>query len=959
MEDNSFLYFTQDEVLSKIDIDPRLIDSFKRVMAKMQGYYNANGYTSQRNFKEYFEKYLLNSGENNLRFYVNKIEKPGVGGFYCKGRHEICINENNFQMSSDRLDSVLCHEFTHFIVMHSLMRGQADPQIINGGFINESLTEMMTQQMYPNSNAYEAQVTMQKYANLLSNQVNNYSKFLQGHVDARWSSSEWNNFEAAANRFQKDFDEKGYITLAEARNNVNFVDAQRRLINLFIRPTSEKTFEQYCEDISKLIDRPVPDQEFVNSVVSNMDKTMIKSLRINSPSINEFLEKKLARVRDLVKDSKKYNGKNVYEFEFAGRTFTLDENLNLEGSLVGMQKGWSPQTRIMTLQSNGEKLQINVDEIDFKSREKEIQSELEELSSYYSKDSTRNLSMIDKAIEQSGELSKIEKFTLPMVGIDGKKTPYTIYVATYGDKMVVLNNYEQLNNMSNVQLNRFIGMTHSDPSKAAIYSEKIGVIENGMVFTTLNEKQISNRAILEYSKQLGKNISLEELSKAIEKYKSGDFYSESDTEEIIKSEALKLLAEEKFASLTDEQKQKYIELAKENSDRFIVTMKDGKVEVAAIHGSQIINAFNGKRQVLYDSKGKGSYNELYEELRKSKGETKLDDRPSIQVDKDGNILVEKKEKDVEVKLTNEEKLAQATQELESLRQQYGVVATQMEELMKRNAETPIPNYQEQLNKLMAQRDSISEKMRTPMWQQKTYQQIIDEEKQTQHKAVIFQVERLLGTHITPTAGFVYDNELNMPRQTLKDTSALRQEQGAIFKQLEQLYYDGELDLKTYNNMKMEILKEFDGMVAKAPKPVQPPVRDNSEYTQQQEQNPTPVQHPYINQDVREQVEESELRKKYGYDEMSPEEKERFDSNIKRKFTKQPEKKKEQEPTDKTKLEEQRRELRRKQFEERARAMGLNLEQIANLDSIFMQQEMIEQQALEESEEIEHSHGMFM
>ena len=40
MEDSSFIYFTQDDVISKIDIDTRLVDSFKRVMKRLQDYFN-------------------------------------------------------------------------------------------------------------------------------------------------------------------------------------------------------------------------------------------------------------------------------------------------------------------------------------------------------------------------------------------------------------------------------------------------------------------------------------------------------------------------------------------------------------------------------------------------------------------------------------------------------------------------------------------------------------------------------------------------------------------------------------------------------------------------------------------------------------------------------------------------------------------------------------------------------
>ena len=46
MNDKSFLELTNEEILSKIKIDPRLREPFKRVMQKMQAYFNANGYTA-------------------------------------------------------------------------------------------------------------------------------------------------------------------------------------------------------------------------------------------------------------------------------------------------------------------------------------------------------------------------------------------------------------------------------------------------------------------------------------------------------------------------------------------------------------------------------------------------------------------------------------------------------------------------------------------------------------------------------------------------------------------------------------------------------------------------------------------------------------------------------------------------------------------------------------------------
>lgn len=117
---------------------------------------------------------------------------------------------------------------------------------------------------------------------------------------------------------------------------------------------------------------------------------------------------------------------------------------------------------------------------------------------------------------------------------------------------------------------------------------------------------------------------------------------------------------------------------------------------------------------------------------------------------------------------------------------------------------------------------------------------------------------------------------------------------------------------------------------------------------QQEQ--IPVQKPYINSDVQQQVEERDLKDKL--QEQTPLYKPYINSEVRQKVEERLDK-------SKSELEEQRRELRRMQFQERANAMGLNFEQVTNLDNLFMQQKIIEQQNLERVEEVEHSNGMTM
>ena len=54
MDDKSFVNLISDDVLNEIKIDTRLKAPFKRVVKKMQAYFNANGYTTQRDYKTFF-----------------------------------------------------------------------------------------------------------------------------------------------------------------------------------------------------------------------------------------------------------------------------------------------------------------------------------------------------------------------------------------------------------------------------------------------------------------------------------------------------------------------------------------------------------------------------------------------------------------------------------------------------------------------------------------------------------------------------------------------------------------------------------------------------------------------------------------------------------------------------------------------------------------------------------------
>ncbi len=249
--------------------------------------------------------------------------------------------------------------------------------------------------------------------------------------------------------------------------------------------------------------------------------------------------------------------------------------------------------------------------------------------------------------------------------------------------------------------------------------------------------------------------------------------------------------------------------------------------------------------------------------------------------------------------TDAEYLAEYTEKLDELRIKYRQVANEIENLMIKNSQSPIADYQKQLENLISQRDLINERMEQTNSSRKTYEWIIQNQKETEHKNRIGQVERLLGIQITSNAGFIYDNELQVPRSVSKDTSTLRQEQGKINQQLDELYYDGKIDIKTWQTMKSEIGKEYDKMITSAPKPVNQAQSNtqSSNVNKNNQQNPQGETTPISKEEIVDKTENiperfasaydnvfdsklvESMREKYGYADMSEDEQERFDQKL--------------------------------------------------------------------------------
>ena len=640
MEDKSFINLLTEENLAKINIDPRLVDSFKRVMKKMQVYFNSNGYTSERDYQAFFYEYLLNpDNTKNLSLFLNdEPSKIGADGFYTNDGKRICIDESNSR-KDENLDSTLCHEFIHFLVMRGIIDEQyADPQIRFGGFINEALTEMLNRQMYPNSGAYEPQVSMMEFANLLSNNVNNYSMFLRGNIDAKgYGASAWNNFVANAKAYQSKWKGKPFL-MSDARKDKLYINAQRELINSKISCHLIKSFSDYTEKIDILMQRPAPDLEYMETFFENMDINLLNNLGLRNPELSSILKQKLQEYREISSSYEKYGNKDIYEFEILGRKIGIDKDRNLYGANgLLYQTTWNPNTGIYEFKTGNESVKLDISQIDFKNWKTRAGERQQEIAQYFSQNAKDDVKSVEQVAKNNG-LVKLEKFTLPSVG--GKKNSTVIYVATYNDRIEVLNNPTQIGTMENINSAQYIGVTSLDPKVGAIYSKPLGSIDNGIVYSKYNQKNLHSRTIHLLAKKITPTLTEEQIDKLVEQYKASDEYDVEDnlSPEQLQEFAIMQYAESQYDRIPYEQKKELYDKVVKSNERFIISTKDGKINVSLLFGDEITTAFQGQSVVLVDTKGKGLYNEQYETLSRS-APVKTTSNPSvIKTNEDGNII---------------------------------------------------------------------------------------------------------------------------------------------------------------------------------------------------------------------------------------------------------------------------------------------------------------------------------
>jgi len=412
MEDKSFLYFTQDEVISKMNIDPRIKDAFKNVFIKIQNYLNKKGYIDEINYFDLLYKSMLDNDEPfSIKIDDTHSFLSGFEGKHDWTKNEILINASNLQ--SDVLENILCHEIVHFLSENlsskyftSVAQDAVDGKIeipfttcryvnLDSGFTEEALTEMVTSEiMQQDIMSYHNQIQIQSYFNeLVGEDV--IKNFLNGFVYKDLNKikeyiSHINNFE------QKFLNEEDAVIIED---NPDLVLAQRELIQTFLKPKDIRNIEDYIYSYEKLLNRPIKDIDYINDIISQMDKMVL-----GNSDDKDYANKKskIEEIKKILEKKHYFGDKEIYQFQFSNRTLGITPEGAVYGDLENIGIDNSVPNTIVLWGEDGKNISLDFTNLVFTSNYEKFDIDLNDAKkSFYTHNPKLNHPRISSKVRQT------------------------------------------------------------------------------------------------------------------------------------------------------------------------------------------------------------------------------------------------------------------------------------------------------------------------------------------------------------------------------------------------------------------------------------------------------------------------------------------------------------------------------------------------------------------------------
>ena len=626
---NSFVELLKKENFERLAIDEDLAPSVKRVLTRIQAFFDANSYSENKDYADLLKNCLIEDSDEKLSIRYAELS-GGVAGHYIHGKDfkNQCI-EINKKVSEARTDAendhTLCHEFIHFLVMRGNRDEKfADEDIIGGGFINEALTESLARQIFPGkSNSYEPQVRMLDFANIMTGQRNNYKLFLaNGKVDAAQRIAYWMNFSVIADRYQRKTKNNPLLNfdMSLAGKDEDYLAAQRFLIGNTIRAHMVEQFDDYAKALEKIQSRPVKDEEWTEAFVTKMDESLARRLCGNgkeSQKRREYVTALLKKFRSIPEGLEKYDGREVCEFTKDGITIVIDQEGKVECHGKPYKQYTISQDADKTIRSVIVKTIDDEDHVfsvgklteeDFKKRKQDLLRKQKLLFDFFSK---KDIKEDFRAFEEMPDnTQRLESFTIPMIPDSGTKTKFqTIHIATTENGSIGFSGvqYREIGNVSNLYQMQFVG--YNPGADQSLYGNPMPQIPSGRVFSCLSEQAIQRRVINEIKKQYIEHSTKEQLGSLLDWFKqTSDYDAEDDNtseEDWIDFAAQKYI-KANYQNIDKNYRHSIEKKIIDDSPKFIVSEVEGKTVVASLRGA---SALSYKSQVLYDKSNSAPLND--------------------------------------------------------------------------------------------------------------------------------------------------------------------------------------------------------------------------------------------------------------------------------------------------------------------------------------------------------------
>lgn len=362
-----FLRILEPENLSKIEIDEKLVPAFRVVILKINDYFMENGLMDAKDWDSFFDDYLLKEVDKPFKISIRKemfSSNSCAVGEYIKEDRSINIK----YFDNKNFESILCHEFIHFLVMAD--SNSLNYKLSDCSFINEGMTELLSSKIMGKVTAYPLEVSVANFYTEMSEDA--FICFLNDIFYFNNQTHIAKNLALFSNHYYLE------------RRDSDLIQIQRQIVDASLEKCDHiDSFTDLVMLINKLSKRRYNDADYMKSIYNKVIDLYLYYLDVSEKQKND-LRKRINLLCELSYKVQLYGDKDVTECLIGDIQVAFDKDGNLYKNhqrLPGMQWSFSPHDKMVDVIYKGITYKISVDDKDCINWENVYESYLNEIQS--------------------------------------------------------------------------------------------------------------------------------------------------------------------------------------------------------------------------------------------------------------------------------------------------------------------------------------------------------------------------------------------------------------------------------------------------------------------------------------------------------------------------------------------------------------------------------------------------